>query len=192
MSQAAKIKTLISEDWEWVRLSKKNPKHFKELYVRYYKSIFLFILKRTNDKSVAADLSSEVFLTALSKIDQFQYRGFPFSSWLYKIAVNKCTDYFKDQSKRRYVIIDDRVRDHFIDEVVDKEVKSDIIKSKVIAALNELQPTELEMIELRYFEKNSFREIAYFKNITENNAKVRVYRIITKLRAIITNISDEK
>ena len=191
MSESARIKTLISEEWEWVLLSKKHPKHFKELYQRYYKKIFLFILKRTNDKNATADLCSEVFLSALSKIDQFEYRGFPFSSWLYRIAVNACTDYFKDQSKRRFVVVDEKMETTFIDEIMEHGSKPEKARSKLIAALNELNPSELELVELRYFEKVPFREIAYYYNITENNAKVRTYRILNKLRAIINSLSDE-
>ncbi len=192
MSEAIRIKTLISEEWELIQLSKKNPQHFKELYKRYYKQIFVFILKRTNDKSASADICSEVFLTALTKLDQYQNRGFPFSSWLYKIAVNACTDHFKDEAKKRYLVLDGTMKNDLMDEVAEKGTDVESIRATIIPALDELSPKELELIELRYFEKISFREIAFYFDITENNAKVRTYRILHKLKSIITSNSNEE
>jgi len=192
VSEAIRIKTLISEEWELIQLSKKNPAHFKELYQRYYKKIFVFILKRTNDKSASADLCSEVFLSAITKLEQYQNRGFPFSSWLYKIAVNTCTDHFKNEAKRRFVVIDGKMKNDLIEAVVEKETDIESIRAMILPALNELKPQELELIELRYFEKTPFREIAYYYDITENNAKVRTYRILHKLKSIITSNSNEE
>ena len=55
----------------------------------------------------------------------------------------------------------------------------------LIAALNNL-PLELtELIELRYFEKMSFKRIGEIKGISEGNAKIRVYRVIEKLKTIL-------
>lgn len=55
----------------------------------------------------------------------------------------------------------------------------------LIAALNNL-PLELtELIELRYFEKMSFKMIGEIKGISEGNAKIRVYRVIEKLKTIL-------
>ena len=55
----------------------------------------------------------------------------------------------------------------------------------LIEALNNL-PLELtELIEFRYFEKMSFKEIGEIKGISEGNAKIRVYRVIEKLKTIL-------
>ena len=55
----------------------------------------------------------------------------------------------------------------------------------LIEALNKL-PLELtELIEYRYFEKMSFKEIGEIKGISEGNAKIRVYRVIEKLKKIL-------
>ena len=45
-----------------------------------------------------------------------------------------------------------------------------------------LKESELEVIELRFFEKRSFSEVAQILEITENNAKVKTYRALDKLR----------
>ena len=52
----------------------------------------------------------------------------------------------------------------------------------LIAVLNDLNDADLEIIELRYFEKRSFAEVGEILQITENNAKVKTYRIIGKIK----------
>lgn len=55
----------------------------------------------------------------------------------------------------------------------------------LITALNNLPLEHTELIELRYFEKMSFKRIGEIKGISEGNAKIRVYRVIEKLKTIL-------
>jgi RNA polymerase sigma-70 factor (ECF subfamily) len=64
-----------------------------------------------------------------------------------------------------------------IDEDDNEALKAQLIKE--IAALPE---KDLQLIELRYFEKRSYREIGQIIGLTENNAKVRAYRVLRKLQ----------
>jgi RNA polymerase sigma-70 factor (ECF subfamily) len=50
-----------------------------------------------------------------------------------------------------------------------------------------LDNEEMELIELRYFEKHSFKEVGEILEITENNAKVRTYRVLEKLKKLFKN-----
>ena len=60
------------------------------------------------------------------------------------------------------------------------------IIQKMLSALKKLHADDIHLIELRYFEKLSFAEVGIILGITENNAKVKVYRIIDKLKKIMT------
>ena len=52
--------------------------------------------------------------------------------------------------------------------------------------LSQLNENELQCIVLRFFEKKSFKEIGFAMGLTEVNAKVRTYRILKKLKNIVT------
>jgi len=56
---------------------------------------------------------------------------------------------------------------------------------RLMTALKKLEVNDLQLIELRFFEKHSFAEIATILDITESNAKVKVYRILDKLKKIL-------
>ena len=55
-------------------------------------------------------------------------------------------------------------------------------EEKLLFALKSLKEDEIQIIEMRYFEGLSFKEIAGQLNISESNAKVRCFRTIEKLR----------
>jgi len=59
--------------------------------------------------------------------------------------------------------------------------------SRLHLALGILEDQEMELIELRFFEKRPFKEIGEILDITENNAKVRTYRILDKLKSLLKN-----
>ncbi len=191
MGQSAFLKkTSRNEDSEMIRQAKERPEMFKPLYLKYYEQIFRFILARTNDKQASADICSEVFYSAMKKIQNYEDRGFPFSSWLYRMAINESYDYFKNAAKKRYVLIEGPVENQLFEEIefTTPDNNQHILKT----ALRTLKEKELSIIELRFFEKKSFKEIGYFFNITENNAKVRTYRVLDKLKTTISSLRNEK
>ncbi|MDX1627179.1 MAG: sigma factor, partial [Fulvivirga sp.] len=79
----------IARENEWVEEAKRDPQAFGKLYDRYFEGIFQFILRRTDDESLTADLCSQTFLKALQHIKKYEHRGVPFSAWLYRIASNE-------------------------------------------------------------------------------------------------------
>jgi RNA polymerase sigma-70 factor (ECF subfamily) len=52
--------------------------------------------------------------------------------------------------------------------------------------MKELPEDELQLIEMRFFEKRAFKEIAEIMMMTENNAKVKLYRILERIKKILT------
>lgn len=79
------------EENEIIEAAKNDPVQFKPLYEKYFKRIFLFVYHRVEDRDITADLTSQIFLKAMQRMHQFKFRGLPFSSWLYRIAINECT-----------------------------------------------------------------------------------------------------
>jgi RNA polymerase sigma-70 factor (ECF subfamily) len=51
--------------------------------------------------------------------------------------------------------------------------------------LNQLNQEEVELIEMRFFEERSFKEVALMLGCAEDAAKKRVYRIVAKLRTMM-------
>lgn len=178
----------LKEEWEIIEEAKKDPKNFEPLYHRYYEKIYTFLINRTGDYDVANDLTSHVFLKAILKIKKYKNMGFPFHSWLYKIAINECNYHFRKQKMQRTVVLDTVNLDHLTQGLPEVELLESDKASKIQIAIQHLNPKELTAIDLRFFENNSFKEVGYILGITENNAKTRVYRAINKMKKVLERI----
>lgn len=174
---------MLSE-WEEVQAAQADTKHFRPLYERYYRDIFLYIHKRTAQESTSAEICSKVFLKAMQKIGKYTYKGVPFSAWLYRIASNEVSQHYRNSSKQRVVSIENDQVSHLADEL-SYDFKKDELQELLTICLNELSEPDLNLIELRFFDQKPFKEIAQILGITESNAKVKTYRITKKMKSII-------
>ena len=175
----------ITEEQKIVLLAQQNPNHFSKIYDQYYDQIFVFIYKKTYDENTTAELTSEVFYKALYNLKKYKFKGLPFSSWLYRIASNATIEHFRKQKKvQRHISIESNQLAHLASEVSES---SDLEKKRqlLISALGNLKEKEIQLIELRYFEEFSFKEIGQIIGLTENNAKVKTFRVIKKIQKLI-------
>ncbi|MEI9918391.1 MAG: sigma-70 family RNA polymerase sigma factor [Bacteroidota bacterium] len=179
---AEQTRTKFSEE-DAILKSKTDPKAFRPLYEAYFKRILLFVLHRVGDKDLASDVTQQVFLNALSKIDKYQSRGLPFSSWLFRIASNQCNDFFRKNKKMRTVVLEDTNIRELYEDLTEEQSWSEWEK-KLPGVLEHLSPDDLQLIELRYFEQRPFKEVSEIMGLTESNTKVRAYRILDKMKKI--------
>ncbi len=174
----------MQAEWQEVQAAQSNPALFRPLYDRYYEPIFRFIFKRTADENVAADVCSQVFLKAMQKLGSYQFKGVPFSAWLYRIASNEVAQHFRNTQKNRVVSVEDHNISNIIDEM-NEDGDFETTRTKMLQAMNDLKEGDLALIELRYFEGRPFKEISEILNITESNAKVKTYRILEKIKKLM-------
>lgn len=176
--------TGLAHEHSLVEAAKKNPKDFAILYDKYYEPIFRYIYQRVDDKEMAFDATQQVFLKAMGNLHKYEYRGVPFASWLYRIAYSEINDIFRQKKNLRTVNVDSAGIYTIIEEI--QESKIEKYHDKIVAILaEELEEDELQLIEMRFFEKRPFKEIAEILEITENAAKVRTYRILEKLKKVL-------
>lgn len=175
---------------QWVKQAKEDPRGFEPLYNKYYEQIFRYIYQRMDDKDLAYDITSQVFLKAMHNIHKYEYRGVPFASWLYRIAKSELYQSFRDNKARRTVNVESMQIFEMMDEW--DEDHSDENRKKLLKALGELDDEEVQMLELRFFEKRSFKEIGEILDITENNAKVKSHRVIKKMRKLFNELGYGK
>jgi RNA polymerase sigma-70 factor (ECF subfamily) len=108
---------------------------------------------------------------------------------LYRIATNEVYTYFRSQKKNQEVeLTEDNVG--YIIEEANLDIKT-IQLDAVIASLNNLKEEHTQLIEFRFFEKLSFKEIGQIYGITEANAKTKVYRVLDRIKKLIT-LTDKK
>ena len=177
-----KTKSDIEREISQIRKAQDNPQEFAPIYTHYYNEIFVYISKRIDNLDLVADLTSRTFTKCLTNLHKFKFMGVPFSAWLYKIAINEVRLFFRARKNypRSISISEAELRD-FQEEAVEESNTADAYEI-LPQLLSYLSEPELQIIELRFFEKKSFREIGFIMGLTEVNAKVKTYRILKKMK----------
>ncbi|ADB40723.1 RNA polymerase sigma factor [Spirosoma linguale] len=170
-------------DEELVRLYVTTQRniYFERLYERYCNKVYRKCLSFTKDPVRAEDLTHDVFLKLVVKLSSFREQA-KFSTWLYSITYNYCTDQLRAHNMRKEVYMDDSWDrldtgiDDGLGEIAEMEAQ------KLEKALHQLPPEEQTMLLMKYQDDISIREIANFVGITESAVKMRLKRSRDKLR----------
>ena len=153
---------------------------FAELYDLYADRIFRFIFHKTMQRELAEDLTSDTFLKAIEKIEQFDAEKGQFSTWIYTIARNLITDHWR--AHREHKDIEDVWDLSSLDDVADAAHKK-LIGQKLHDSLRGLSAKEREILMMRYWQDLKFADIAAITGKSEGAVKMTTARAIQKLKA---------
>jgi RNA polymerase sigma-70 factor (ECF subfamily) len=158
-----------------VEAAKEDPSRFGALYEAHFERIYAFVAHRVRNRSVAEDLTAEVFRRALAAIGGFEWRGVPFSAWLYRIAANEIADYAAKASREQGTIaLGEPSRDE--GEIVEH-------RATLFRLIDELPPEQRRVLVLRFAEERSVREAATTLGRSEAAVKQLQWRALQTLRA---------
>ncbi|HLP51509.1 MAG TPA: sigma-70 family RNA polymerase sigma factor [Chitinophagales bacterium] len=180
--QGIETKILTEED-KLILAAQANRDKFQPLYEKYYTQILKFVYQRVTTKDDAYDITQQVFLQAMLSLNKYELRGFPFSSWLYRIAINELNQAFRKNEKQRGVNLEEKHLKDIVEEMNEGGVEEK--ESILLDALTGLDEEDFQLVEMRFFEKRAFKEIGEILSITEANAKMKLYRILDKLKPIL-------
>ena len=172
----------ILKEFEVVQRAIKDPNQFRILYDRYFTMIFNFIYRKIDDEEITADLTSQTFLKSLGNLKKYRFRGVPFSAWLYRIATNEVNRHYRLTKKKQVFSFDEGEFGNLIEQNTEDE-ELDI--GYILRQMLQMCESDIEVLELRFFESKGFAEIAYILDISEATAKMRTYRAIEKLRKLL-------
>ena len=184
MEQCLKTKSLeLSQDEIYHVIAKAklgDQKAYRQLLDHCWNMVFGFQLKRVRNESDAEDISIEAFAKAFDKIDQFDTR-YNFSSWVITISKNIQIDQFRRQ-RNSIVVTPLDEQDNQANQVPDDSPSSEdaLIQEQNLIQLQTLmkmlKPMYREVLQLRYFQEMSYRDIAEQLGEPLTNIKVRLLR----------------
>ncbi len=160
-------------------IQRGNTHAFGILVDRYAKMCFSLALRVCQDSEDAEDIVQEGMIAAYQNITGFK-KDSKFSTWLYKIVLNKAL-----AAKKKQTFFDS------VDNVAKAEEGDDLemqIKgeNQIKVALASLNEKERIIIDLYYFQEQSIREISEICQLTEANVKVLMHRARKKMFEAIT------
>lgn len=162
------------DDRPLIEAAQADPARFVELYQRYVDRVYAFVVSRTGDRVVSEDITSQVFELALAHLNRFEWRGVPFSSWLFRIAANAITDHWRQDARE--------ANDPPLD-VPGPGGLDDIERRVLLTELVERLPeAQRHVIQLRFVQEKSIREIAAALDRSEGAVKQLQLRALENLR----------
>lgn len=150
---------------------------FEQLYATYYDKVHSIARGILLDLDDAADATQEIFTQVYRNLSRFDKRS-KFSTWLFRIAVNRAIQYSRKQKYRQR---QSPLNEASAVESAHEEPSSDPL---IESTLQQLAPTDRALLVLFYWEELSISEIASSLSCSENAAKTRLYRARERFKAI--------
>ena len=174
---------MIDLDISLVKKAQKgNVKAFEKLVLKYEKKIYNLVLKILENEQDAYDVSQEVFIKVFDSLHTFSYSS-KFSTWLYRIAVNKAIDQVRKKKKKNSIEVLDNSDTKNIDcieletyESPEKKVIRNEFKNQIVDLLNKLSEEQKMIIILRDIEQYSYKEISEILDCSIGTVKSRISR----------------
>src|ERR1700737_3991612 len=79
----------LEEERKEILAAQRDRAAFAPLYERYVDQIYAYVFTLTRDKEQAEDVTATTFAKAIEELPRFQWRGVPYSAWLYRVAANQ-------------------------------------------------------------------------------------------------------
>lgn len=166
-----------------------NQMSFNFLLDTFWSSVYTFQLKKILNDNDAEDITIQTFSKAFDKINLFDEK-YTFKTWLITISKNVYIDFLRkkkssiaiattsEQEDKVYKLIDDAPTPE--DKIIREQNLANLLKD-----IKQLKPKYQEVINLRYFQELSYKEISEKINEPINNVKVKLLRAKKLLAEII-------
>lgn len=172
----------LAEASKWAENAVYDTEAFERLYDYYFPRVYNFIFVRVLNRSVAEDLTSEVFTKVFDKLVTYRHEKGKFSTWLFAIASNRITDYFRQTTKHPLEPIELFPELSSEEPDVEELLLEEEDKKSLSNAFSRLTDRERNIIALKFRRQLTNREIARLENMDEGYVAVILYRAIRKLR----------
>lgn len=170
--------------------AKGNNEAFDTLLKRHQDRVFNYILRIIKNEDLANDIFQETFVKAILTIKQGRYtENGKFPAWISRIAHNLIIDYYRQEKSENMQSTD--IEDVNIlnrKDLCEATVEDDIIARQIMDdvkyLIRELPELQREVLNMRYYQNMSFKEIAEKTGVSINTALGRMRYAIINLRRI--------
>jgi RNA polymerase sigma-70 factor (ECF subfamily) len=157
-----------------VEAAQKDPRRFAELYQAHFGRVYAYVARRLRDRAEAEDVTSDVFHQALANLPRFEWRGVPFGAWLIRIASNAIADRWQRRQRERGTPVAEGWVEPRLEDIDEQ--------ARLFELVRQLPDPQRRVIEMRFVEQKTIREIATELGRSEGAVKQLQFRALTALR----------
>jgi len=177
----------LSQELSLVRRSRADAQAFGALYDHYFPRVYNYVYYRVQERAVADDLVSTIFMRALDRLDTFQEKRGSFGVWLFRIAHNIVVDHYRGLGRLSSLSLEQA--ELFVSDApsVEQGLAQRQETEALLAQVSRLSAREQEIIGLKFGGGLTNRKIADLLSLKENHIAVILYRAMRKLRRGLEN-----
>lgn len=179
MANEANVRGLVK------KAKSRDPEAFGMLYDEYVDQIFRYVYYKVGNLTESQDLTGQTFLKAFENIDSYEVRDVQFSSWLYRIAHNLVVDFFRRESRRESVPIDDQPPAPSTTGNPVESVLADLESERLYKAMNRLTHNQREVLVLKFIDSLSNAQVAEIMGLSVGAVKSTQKRGLLALNRIL-------
>lgn len=163
---------------------------FEELYDRYAPAVLGMLVKTLQDRPLAEEVLQEAFWRAWEKAETFNEERGSFRTWIYSIAKRQAIDTIRRQKVRPQPVRSKAEASRVATQpspgpAVDEAAWVAIESQRVRAAMQQLSPEQVQVIEMAYFEGLTRQEISQVTGEPLGTVHTRARLGLQKLRSIL-------
>lgn len=166
---------------------KGDKEAFTRLYDEYADRLFKFVLIKVGNKPQAEDILQDVFIKAWQALPKFKTEGGNLNAWLYRIATNSITDYYRKLYRKPEALELNEEINIAAPQSISEEIETQADIATLKNALAQLRPSYRQVLELRFIQDFTISETA--KILNKSNLAVRLlqHRALKDLKIILQN-----
>ena len=173
-----------ASDSELLERAAANPEAFGLFYDRFERDVLAFFYRATRRADIAADLTAEVFASALESISSFNPRLGSGRAWLFGIARHELADMWErgrveDRARRRIGMEPLAVTDEMLERIEELGSEPSVT---AVALLGDLPDDQRLAVTGRVLEERDYTELAAALSCSESVVRQRVSRGLRVLR----------
>ncbi len=178
----------MDEDFKLIKEFQKGKQAaFKELVLKHKDKVRNLIYLTLGDVDYVDDIIQDVFISAFNNLLNFRFES-KFSTWLYRVTINKCRDYLRKKKVRSIFTVLDEDYHHYSARMRAENMDVPGIVRKAIDKL----PEKLRIpLLLRDIEGLSYKEIALKLECEVGTIKSRIFRGRESLKIILEPLQKE-
>jgi len=167
----------LAAERDLILAAQRDRAAFTPLYERYVDQIYAYAYSLTHNRELAEDVTAATFARAIEELPRFEWRGVPYSAWLYRVAANLVA---RDRRRPGWIELSPHVSDEGVGP--EEEVARLDRDAHLRAAVDELPPDQRQAVLLRFGGDLRNREIAEIMGRSEGAIKLLTFRAMTTLR----------
>ncbi|USG68506.1 sigma-70 family RNA polymerase sigma factor [Brevibacillus ruminantium] len=158
----------------------------EQMMRQYGDKIIQMVYLIVKDRSMAEDITQEVFLKAFRSLHTFRAES-NMKTWLYRIAINESKKYLRSWSFRRIfsTFLKDGLPDREDDERVEQAVIGNWTKEQIAERVMAMSPRYRQVIVLHYYEDLRIKEIAQVMDVSEEVVRAKLSRARKQFRTLL-------